>query len=115
MKRHSIRRGLRWGVAATVLLPIALVLVIGLGGLLAAVGDAAGARGCGRMALVLGVVWVTAVAGTTLATAIAVLAEPGRPPRRRRRHRRRRPGRGGPMPPPAPAGLPVAPVPDRMS
>jgi len=108
MKRHSLRRGLRLGVAATVLLPIALVLVIGLGGLLAAVGDAAGARGCGRMALVLGVAWVTALAGTTLATAVAVLATSSRPPRRRRRRR----GRGGPMPSP---GLPVAPGPDRMS
>lgn len=91
MTRHSIRRSLRWAVAATVLLPVAIVLVIGLGGLLAGVGDAAGARGCGRVALALGVAWLTALAGTTLATASAVLeADTCRPRHRRPRWRRGR-------------------------
>lgn len=94
MNRRRLRRGLTWGLVATLLVPVMLAVVLGLGGLLAAVGDAAGAQVCGRVGVVLGAVWVTAVVATVAATAAAVLAaapprrRPAGPPRRGRRRRR---------------------------
>jgi hypothetical protein len=95
MHRDPIRRGLLWGLAATVLLPIVLAVVLGLGALLSGLGDSAGAAACGRIGLVVGVIWLTAVVVTTAANAVATL-ERGRPRRRlppgdRRRRRSRRP------------------------
>jgi len=86
MNRQHLRRGLTWGVVAILLGPLLIAVVLGLGALLAALGDASAAAVCGRVALVLGVVVVTAVVATTAVSALAILA---RPPRRRRKRRRR--------------------------
>ena len=91
MNFESLRRGLAWGVVATLLLPVVLAVVVGLGAVLAAVGDAAGAAVCGRLAIACGVLWLTAIVATVAVTAVAVLADAprrpqgGPPPRRRRR------------------------------
>ena len=99
MHRDPVRRALTWGAAATLLLPIVIAVVLGLGGLLGGLGDTPGARVC---------VWITAIVATTAINAIAVLER--RPPRRprhgrtpRRRGRRRRDERSLP-------GLPERPV-----
>lgn len=95
MNRDVLRRWLAWCVVAVLVLPAGLAVVLGLGGLLAALGDAAAAAACGRVALGLGVLFVTAVVATTACNALAILA----PPRRRRPRRgRRRPRRGPAMP-----------------
>jgi hypothetical protein len=117
MHHDPIRRSLLWGLAATVLLPIVLAVVLGLGALLAALDDSAGAAACGRMGLVVGVMWLTAVVVTTAVNAVATLERhrPGRPrrspadrgrrrPRRRRLRREPREPRGiGEAPPDRPA------------
>lgn len=92
MNRFPIRAALTWGVVATLLLPVVLAVVLGLGSLLGAVGDESGARACGRVALAAAVVWLVAVVATTAISAVAVLErpEPPRPIRRRRTRRVRR-------------------------
>ena len=94
MNRDGLRRGLGWGLVATLVLPVLLAVVLGLGGLLGQLGDAAGAVVCGRIGLVVGVAWLTAIVGTVAVTAACVLAGHSRPlppgpPRGRRRSRRR--------------------------
>lgn len=92
MHRPPIRAALTWGLVATLLLPVVLAVVLGLGGLLAAVGDESGARACRRVALAAGVVWLVAVVATTAASAVAVLERPEPPrhaPAKRMRLRRR--------------------------
>lgn len=86
MKNDPLRRGLAWALAATLLLPMVLVVTLGTGGLLAAVGDDAAAV-CRWVAVPLGILWVVAVAATASLAALLLLAGPrsGRPPRRRRR------------------------------
>lgn len=85
MKRKLLERGLTWGLVAVVLLPVAVAVVLGLGALLAALGDTGASVACGRVALGIGVVFVVSLVATTVTTALAVLT----PPRRRRRRRRR--------------------------
>lgn len=94
MHRDPVRRALTWGAAATLLLPIVIAVVLGLGGLLGGLGDTPGARVCAWIGLAIGAVWITAIVATTAINAIAVLER--RPPRRprhgrtpRRRARRR--------------------------
>ena len=93
MNRHPLRRslyrGLTWGVVATLVLPVGLAVLVGLGGLLRSLGDGPGAAVCGRLALAVGAVWIAAIVATTAATAVIVLDSPP-PGRPRRRHRRRR-------------------------
>ena len=84
MNRKVLRRGLAWCVVALVLVPLALAVVLGLGGLLAALGDEAGAAACSRVSRALGVLLVVVALATTAANALAFLL----PPRRRRRRRR---------------------------
>lgn len=98
MHHDRIRRPLGWAVAGTLLLPMVLSLVLGLAGLLAGLGDTAGAVVCRRLSLIVGVLWGVALVATTVLNAIAVLERPRhRPPcgrgidGRRRRGRRRRP------------------------
>lgn len=86
MTRPLPRRWLTWGLVTMLLLPVVIAVLAGLGGLLAALGDDAGARGCGRAALAMGVAWLTSVVATVAATATVAL-EPQRG-RRRRRGRR---------------------------
>lgn len=89
MNRNLLRRGLARCLVAVLLLPVALVVVIGLGGLLAALGDGAGAAVCQRVALGLGALFATAVVAATACNALALLAPPRRRPRRRGRRRTR--------------------------
>jgi len=90
MPHDRTRRPLAWAVASTLLLPVVLSLVLGLAGLLAGLGDSAGAAVCRRLSLVVGVLWAAAVVGTTVLNALAILERPRRPPPRRRRRRRLR-------------------------
>jgi hypothetical protein len=96
MRLSPFRRLLAWSVTASLLLPIALTLVLGLGSLLAALGDAAAATACGRLTLALGVAWLTAVVATTVASGLMTLGNAERDERRRsmrrpwQRHRARR-------------------------
>lgn len=71
--RGIIRRLLLAGVGGSVLLPIVLAVVTGLGVLLQAVGDVAGSRACGRSALVVGVCWLVAIITTAVASGAALL------------------------------------------
>ena len=70
-----IRQMLLAGVACSLLLPIVLAVVIGLGVLLRAVGDVAGGVVCGRIALVVGAAWLVAVVTTAVASGAALLDE----------------------------------------
>ncbi len=88
MKGTSVRRGLTCGLVSIVLLPVAIVVVLALGGLLRALGDAAAAAVCTGVALGLGVAFVVALVATSVASALAIL-DPPRPRRRRRRRGRR--------------------------
>jgi hypothetical protein len=92
MHRPPIRAALTWGLVATLLLPVVLAVVLGLGSLLGAVGDQSGARACGRVALAAGAVWLVALVATTTVSAMALL-ERSDLPQHGRRKRGRRPGR----------------------
>ena len=87
-----MRRALSWGIVSSLLLPILALVVIGLGALLAALGDNVGARFCGRVALLSAVVWLLAVVATAVLAGIAGLA--AEEERRCRKPRRHRPGKG---------------------
>lgn len=76
--RDALRRLLLRAVFLAVMLPVALAVVVGLGALLSAVGDRAGAVACGRVCLVVGAAWLMALAGT--ATVAGLLAVDGPPP-----------------------------------
>ena len=88
MHRSPVRTALTWGLVATLLLPVVLAVLLGLGSLLNAVGDEAGSRACGRVALAAGAAWLVAVVATTAVSAVAVLERPAGP-----RHGRRKRGR----------------------
>lgn len=90
MHRSPIRAALTWGVAATLLLPVVLAVVLGLGSLLGAIGDESGARACGRVALAAGAAWFVAVVATTAVSAVALLDRAERPRHDRRKRGRRR-------------------------
>ena len=89
MYRSPIRAALTWGLVATLLLPVVLAVVLGLGSLLNAVGDESGARACGRVALAAGAAWLVAVAATTTVSAVALLERPAGPRRGLRKRKRR--------------------------
>lgn len=104
-----MRRALSWGIVSSLLLPILALVVIGLGALLAALGDTVGARFCGRIALLAAVAWLLAVVATAVLAGIAGLAaeeerrcggsrrhRPGKGPRRYGRRRLRGPAEGDP-------------------
>jgi hypothetical protein len=81
--RGVFRRILLVGVASSLLLPVAMSIVFGLGMLLDSLGDETGGAVCGRVALGLAVVWLTAVIATAVASGVSVLDQP--PPRSSRR------------------------------
>ena len=81
---RGLVRGLAWGLAAAILLPIVLAVTLGTGSLLAAVGDPAAAAACRWAAVVIGMLWLVALAATTIACGL--LAVVGQPLRERRRH-----------------------------
>lgn len=89
---RALRRLLVVGLVGTVLLPVLIAIVAGLGGLLGALGDGPAARACGWIALVTGAVWLATTVATTVLSAAAVLVGPARehrPPHRRVRRARR--------------------------
>ena len=71
--RELIRRMLASGVLLTLLLPMVIAVVLGLGSLLSSLGDEAGAAACGRVGLVIGVAWFLALAATATASGIMTL------------------------------------------
>lgn len=76
-----VRRLLAWGVVLSLLLPVVLVLVLGLGGLLRGMGDALGGQLCVRLALLIGLGWAAAVILTAVAGGLLVLeTSPGGEP-----------------------------------
>jgi len=82
LMRERVRRLLAWGVVLTLLLPMVIAVVLGLGALLSSLGDKAGAAGCGRIGLVIGVAWFVALAATATASGVMMLEESvGRPDR----------------------------------
>jgi len=81
MNMNPLRRGLAWGLSGCLLLPMVIVVALGTGGLLAAVGDDAAAAICRWCTVPLGVLWVVSIAATTALSAALAL---GRPQRRRR-------------------------------
>jgi hypothetical protein len=74
----NFRRILLWLVAGALFLPIAIVLLLGLARLMAATGDADGARLLDRAGLVAGILWALTLIGLpiTLALKTLVLDEP---------------------------------------
>lgn len=85
MSRNRLKKPLAWCLAVTILLPAVLALVLGLGRLLAALGDEAGATACDRLALFSGVLWAVAVVGATICNAALLMQTPPAGGRRRRR------------------------------
>jgi hypothetical protein len=80
--RDLVRRLLAWGVLLTLLLPMVIAVVLGLGALLSSLGDETGAAACGRVGLVIGVAWFLALAATATASGIMTLeASASRPDR----------------------------------
>jgi hypothetical protein len=83
--RELIRRLLAWGVLLTLLLPMVIAVVLGLGALLSSLGDEAGAAACGRVGLVIGAAWFLALAATATTSGIMTLeagtSRPERPER----------------------------------
>lgn len=76
--RGIILKLLAWSLIAAVLLPVVVAVVLGLGALLAAVGDAPGAVVCRRLGLVAGVLWLVALVATTVASGIAAIESASR-------------------------------------
>jgi len=75
----NFRRILSWLLGGALFLPIAIVLILGLSRLLAAVGDADGARLLDRMALLAGILWALTLIGLPIVLALQSLAV--QPPR----------------------------------
>lgn len=96
LMRGVFRRILLVGVASSLLLPVAMSVVFGLGALLDSLGDETGGAVCGRVALGLAALWLTAVIATAVASGVSALDQPpARPPRYRRPRRLpEEPGRG---------------------
>lgn len=92
MKRgREMRKSLAYGLVAMLLLPVMLAIVLGLGGLLSALGDGSGAAICLRAGLVIAVLWLTSIVATVAGTTVVQLSQgPGRRPERMRRRRRAR-------------------------
>ncbi|MFM7136786.1 MAG: hypothetical protein ACKO1M_06925 [Planctomycetota bacterium] len=78
-----LSRGLVWGLAATLLLPVLIAVTLGTAALLAAVGDATAAIACRWAALPLAMLWGVAVVATTAFSAMLQIAPRPRPPRNR--------------------------------
>jgi hypothetical protein len=70
------RRALTFLLAAGCVLPVAIAIVVGVGRLLSAMGDAAGALALDRTALALGILWAIALVCLLLALAIQILGPP---------------------------------------
>lgn len=73
LMRTTVARFLVVAVIAALLLPIVLGVVLGLGSLLMALGDAAAAAVCRRLALLVGVLWLVSVIATAIASGIVAV------------------------------------------
>jgi hypothetical protein len=82
MNSDPVRRGLAWGLGATLFLPLVIAVSLGTAALLAAVGDTAAASVCRWASLPLAMLWVVAVIATTALSAALQLAPRPRRPRR---------------------------------
>lgn len=82
MHSDPVRRGLAWGLGATLFLPLAIAVSLGTAALLTAVGDTAAAGVCRWVSLPLAMVWAVAVVATTALSAVHQLL-----PRRRRKRK----------------------------
>jgi hypothetical protein len=71
--RSIITRVLVPAVVSSLLLPIVLVIVLGLAGLLASLGDGVGAAVCRGAALAVGVGWLVAVTVTAITAGIVAV------------------------------------------
>jgi hypothetical protein len=69
----NFRRILIWLLSGALFLPIAIVLLAGLGRLLAALGDTDGARLLDRAALVAGILWALTLVGLPIVLALQSL------------------------------------------
>ncbi len=76
LMRGVFRRILLVGVASSLLLPVAMSVVFGLGALLESLGDETGGVVCGRVALALAALWLTAVIATAVASGVSALDQP---------------------------------------
>ena len=70
------RRVLLILVTAACVLPVAIIVVVAAGWLLAAMGDQRGATGLNRTALVLGIVWIVDLVCLLVAQAVHTLDPP---------------------------------------
>ncbi|MBT6055558.1 MAG: hypothetical protein HN985_08840 [Planctomycetaceae bacterium] len=70
-----LHRVLAWSVVFGLLLPVVIVLLLGLAGLLAGVRDEAGGLICLRIAMGLGVGWVSAIAITAVTVGVRMLEQ----------------------------------------
>ncbi len=70
-----LHRVLAWSVVLGLLLPVVIVLVIGLAGLLAGMKDDAGSLLCLRIAMGLGVGWISAIAITAVTSGVRLLEQ----------------------------------------
>ena len=75
-----LHRVLTWSVLLGLFLPVVIVLLLGLAGLLAGMGDQAGVRFCVRVAIGLGVWWACSLVTTTVTAGITILQRPGSTP-----------------------------------
>jgi hypothetical protein len=70
-----LHRVLAWSVVLGLLLPVVIVLVIGLAGLLEGMEDEAGSLLCLRIAIGLGVGWISAIAITAVTVGVQMLEQ----------------------------------------
>jgi hypothetical protein len=82
MRPDPVRRGLVWGLGATLLLPMVIAVSFGTASLLAAVGDTAAAGVCRWASLPLAILWAVAVDAPTALSAVHQLLPRPRRPRR---------------------------------
>lgn len=87
MRPAPLVRSLMCGLVASILLPILLSVTLGTASLLAAVGDGVAAAACRWTALAVGVLWIVALAATTVMSGLVALARVERGGRHRRRRR----------------------------
>lgn len=72
--QRLIYRILACAVVTALGLPLVLVVFWGLATLLENLGDESGARACGKLSIVLGVIWVCTIVVTAVTSGIAALA-----------------------------------------
>ena len=72
-ERDLVRRLLAWAVVLSLVLPMLIAVLSGLGALLVAGGDVAGAAACSRVALVCSVGWFLSLVGAVIACGIITL------------------------------------------